>query len=271
MVQLDGPSVMRLAEARDEYLERAPLKLVVCQARYPRKLAAVDLEVGLAVQRALGGADRWRLDEAQSQLILSLAVSQVQGGAPAATPLDTQPGWQLMADEGAWTVTILPQSVSLETTRYENWAHFSDRFSALLVAVQAAVHPGAEERLGLRYVNRIEEPRVESAGAWARWIRPEVLGIVLHPEIGAGVVATQQQVDVKANHGLRATLRHGVLREDNSVLSYIIDIDTYRTGVRPFDPESILEEAGRQNQLARQLFQSVVTDEMYAYLRGGTQ
>ena len=167
--------MLRLAEARDERLERAPLKLVVSQVRYPRKLAAVDLEVGLAVQRALGGPDTWRLEEAQSQLVLSLAVSQVQGGAPAATPLETQPGWQLRTEDNVWTITILPQSVALETTRYEGWIDFSYRLRLLLDTVQSAVHPSAEERLGLRYVNRIEEPRIDSPGNWARWIRPRCL------------------------------------------------------------------------------------------------
>ena len=97
-----------------------------------------------------------------------------------------------------------------------------------------------------------------------------MLGIVLHPDIGPGVIAAQQQVDLKADGGLQATLRHGVLRDENDTLSYILDIDTFRTGVRHFDPKAILAEAQRQNRLARQLFQNIVTEEMYRYLRGGT-
>lgn len=263
--------MLDLPAAADERLERAPITLVVWQARYPRKLAVSDVGVGLSIQRALSQVDNWRLDEAQSQVVVALALSGAEDAdaIPATATGSTQRGWRVQSADRAWTATIFPQSVGLETTRYQSWAHFSERLGVLLTAVGEAVSPEAEERLGLRYINRIEEPRVTSAAGWATWIRPEVLGIVSHPGLGPGVLATQQQVDFQATPELNATLRHGLFREETSSWqTYVVDIDTYRSGVRPFDQAGILEASNAQNGVARQLFQNVITEDMYRYLRG---
>ncbi len=261
--------MLQLPEARDERLARAPLKLVVAQVRYARPFAALELEVGLAVQEALGGAGQWRLESTQNELVLSLALSQLQGSVPAAVPVEAQPGWRLTAEDRAWTVTVLPQSVSLETTRYKSWAAFWARFSVLLDTVASALRPTGEERLGLRYINSIDDPRVTTPGEWGRWIRREALGLVLHPDFGPSIAATHQQVDLVLAQGTGATLRHGIRREEGEAsLAYMIDIDTYRSGVRKFDPADIRSAMEQHNHLARQLFQNVITEDLYVYLRG---
>jgi hypothetical protein len=98
MVQLNGVAMLDLPEASDERLESAPLSLVVWQMRYPRKLVAAEVGVGLAIQQAVGGPDVWQLDQAQSQLVVALALSQIKGGSAIPTTADTQHGWRLLSN-----------------------------------------------------------------------------------------------------------------------------------------------------------------------------
>ncbi len=255
---------LNLPEPRGERLERSPLKLVICQVRYSKSPAASKLRAARTIQEALGGRSAWRLNQIENQ---SIEIVGSEAGDRPATALSSQAGWRLTLEPAGWTVTLLPDSVAIETTRYDNWRDFSTRFGVLLGAVKKAVNPEAAGRLGLRYVDRIEDPRVSSPAEWEPWLQPEVLGITRHTGLGGGVVAAQQQVEIVAGDGLKATIRHGFLRDEESDnVPYLMDFDTYREGVSEFDVASIQADVGGLHRLAIQLFQSMITDPLYQYL-----
>lgn len=260
--------MLYLPDPQTERLARSPLKLVVCQVRFPETLAAAETRVGLALQEALGGRAQWRLESVKPPTIAISA--SIGGGVPSAQAAEISgSGWRLLSPDGQWTVTLMPGSVAIETTRYQSWDDFLSRLTGLLNAVQNILHPEAEERLGLRYINRIEDPRVDSPVDWQRWIRVELLGLINHPHLGPGVVAAQQQVALDAGDGVKATVRQGFARDDGlGSFPYILDIDTYRDEVRPFDPEGIQGAVVRLKRLTLGLFQNVITTDLYDYLRG---
>ncbi|MHB8620226.1 MAG: hypothetical protein ACYDAG_11775, partial [Chloroflexota bacterium] len=67
----------------------------------------------------------------------------------------------------------------------------------------------------------------------------------------------------------KATLRSGFVRDNASdQLVYILDVDAYRDGTREFEGAGILKTAEGLHRLALQLFQLVITPDLYAYLRG---
>lgn len=259
---LDLPAPM------DERLERSPLKLVVCQVRYAETLRAADVRAGLAVQEALGGREGWHLEALKHQ---SFSFSAVAGEVPAAPKIETAPnGWRMKSHDDAWTVTVLPDSVGIETTTYPSWDLFVERLGILLGAVSKALEPEAEERLGLRYINHIEHPSVTSPSEWDGWIRGNVLGLLGDRAIGGRAVAAQQQIDLKPTDEIKATIRHGFFLEQQSRRpTYVMDFDVYREGARVFDPNDVIQGTAVLNGLARQLFQAMITPKLYEYFRGG--
>jgi len=132
---------------------------------------------------------------------------------PLATSVEVSPsGWRLVAEQGGGIATVLPASVRLEVTGYRGWPVFSRLVKGLLDTVAGTLHPQAETRLGLRYINRIEQPAVESPRDWSHLMDSNVLGVINHP-IGEVLTAAQRQLQLRIDENSKATVQHGFLRD----------------------------------------------------------
>src|SRR5439155_23174828 len=121
---------------------------------------------------------------------------------------------------------------------------------------------------GLRYINRINEPRVENPQEWAEWIDPNIAGIARH-QFALMTTAAQQQFNLTVGDGTKATIGHGFYRERLSErLTLLLDLDVYREGMSPFDPVGINSTLYSLHRVALQLFQGMITEPLYQYLRG---
>lgn len=257
---------LKLPEPKDERLPRSPLKLVVCQVRHRRTPVVSDISVGLRVQEALGGPDSWNLEEFFQQ---TFAIGPGEEAPVRPMGIGPDRGWRLISEGSGLNVTLLPTNFTLETSSYTTWGDFSGQLGVLMKAVAEAARPEAEERLGLRYVNQIEEPSVRTPADWADWIKPEVVGILRDETLGSSILATQQVIQVDAGRRMRANIRHGLAKDpDTGRFAYVLDFDTYRQGVRGFVATGILDEAERLHRLTLQLFQAMITERLYRFLQG---
>jgi len=254
-----------LPEPKDELLPRSPLRLVGFQLRHTPTETVQELSVGLAAQQRLGGQAIWRLEPIQSQ---TLSVRGGLGQPGLSQSIQVQPtGWRLTAEDSTATVAISADSVGLEATSYPGWPVFRQAIDALIRLCAEVTHPAAELRLGLRYINRLEDPAVTTPTDWRRWIDSRVLGLLLH-QISDGILAAQEQLDVRLDDGSRATIQHGFLRDQASGRwAYLMDFDTYREGARPFDAQAVRTAVENLHRQVLQLFQSMITPELYEYLR----
>lgn len=243
-------------------LERSPLELVVFQVRYENRLVVSDPAVALAVHEVLGGPSGpyGRIDPAEGTS-LSVAV----GTGPTAVSESKLSGWRLVGDDG-WVVSLMPDHVGLETTAYTTWDEFEPRLHGLLDAVQEHVEPAIEQRIGLRYVDQIRELQIADAAGWEPYIRPELLGPILHPQFGPAVRATFQQVLVELERGVTCGLRHGTAQNETGTMDYVLDYDVFREGGRGFDPAAIKAAASAFNTYALQLFQASITETLFDLL-----
>jgi uncharacterized protein (TIGR04255 family) len=247
-------------------LERSPLELVVCQVRHERRLVVGDVASALAIHQALGGpAGLYEsIDE-----VSGAEMNVVMGfGAPNVHETKTS-GWRLTSSDGSWVVTLMSDSFALETSAYTTWdGEFAPRLDDLVDAVSAHIQPALEQRIGLRYVDRIEELRVTELAAWQRYLRHEMLGLVLHSELGPRVRTYQQQLVIDLGEGVKAGLRHGpVIEQGREEIAYQLDYDIFRQGGRPFDASGVKAAAERFNTYALQLFQATISDELLEELR----
>lgn len=228
-------------------LPGAQLELVVAQVRFEAIDEVADSSIGLALGTALDAATSW--SEVRSQR------SRAEGGARR------RDGWEFSTDDGAWTITVLGDQVSLATARYTRWSDFSARLATVIAAVSNVLRPKLEQRLGLRYVDRLTRPRVEKPYGWNGWISEAFLGPLAHDLLGPYVRSTQQQLDVALGSGRSAIARHGAFPDPSEagLVSYLLDFDVYRDGMRAFHPTALLAEMKEFNRLQLQLFQAAVT------------
>jgi uncharacterized protein (TIGR04255 family) len=248
-------------------LKRSPLVLVVAQVRHEE---ITDLGTGramLEIHKALGGPSGLypRSEQATEQ---ATNIQVMPGLVP--TALQTQrKGWRLRSADGAWIISLMPEFFSLETTAYTTWGgDFRPRFSTLLDAVTSAIKPATQQRIGLRYIDRISDPVVQSPQEWRDYIAPEFLGPLLHPLLGPAALATHQQIDLEAGDDMHSSIRHGFFADPSraNALTYLLDFDVYQEVIRAFDKESIMAALDGLNLLALQLFQQAVTERLLDHL-----
>jgi uncharacterized protein (TIGR04255 family) len=261
-------SALDLPEPDRSRLARSPLELVVCQVRHERRLVISEGATALAVHETLGGAGGPypSIDEvsgAELNVVMGVGI-----GAPNVRETKTS-GWRLTSADGAWVITLMPDNFSLETSAYTTWADdFAPRLDALIAVVAEHVQPTFEQRIGLRYVDRINELGLTELAAWQPYLRPELLGLALHPQLGPGVRTYQQQVVIEVGDGVIAGLRHGpVVEAGRDIVDYQLDYDIFRQGGRPFDAGAVRDAAAQFNIYALQLFQATISDALLEELR----
>ena len=185
---------------------------------------------------------------------------------------ETLTGWHLKSGDGSWTAAVLPDHFSLETTAYTTWGDFEERFSQLAAAIATGAPPVMEQRVGLRYVDRLVGLNVTDPAGWSRWIAAPILGPPLHAILGGSVIATRQQIDLDLGGGHVCVVRHGSIKADDAPVdvqeSYLLDFDIYSAQSRRFEPGAITTLIRAFHQKADSLFRQVITDELLRYLAG---
>ena len=104
-----------------------------------------------------------------------LRQEQTQG---AATPVQAQTAWRFADVAGHWRVSLAPDFLALETTVYTSRSDFFERFRAVVSALDRHVEPKLNDRVGVRYIDRISGQAVDDI---AQLVRPEVRGIAGTP------------------------------------------------------------------------------------------
>lgn len=257
---------LELPEPSTERLARSPLELVVCQVRHERNLAVADAKRALAVHGGLGGKYPG-IDEATG-----VALNITGGPAGVSTATDQQHGWNFRSTDGAWTVVLMPDFFALETRAYTDWDDFSARLDELVRLVEQALEPSLEQRLGLRFIDRITDPRIASPKEWEGWIDDHLLGPVLHGAFGPAIKSIQQVLQLDGGDDMEVLLRHGCLLEgaaDDQAWHYLLDHDCSRSRGREFSPDAIREGVEHLHLLALRVFQAAVTPKLFDHLRGG--
>lgn len=243
-------------------LPRSPLELVVCQIRHEER--PIEAETALAIHEALGGPDGdfGRIEQVE----MHSAVLAIGAGVPAAS--EVAQGWHLKSSDGGWTIALLPGHVSLETTKYSTWNDYQPRLEAVVTAVEQAAAPTMEQRLGLRYVDRLRGLPVTSPAEWEGWIHPAVLGPSLHELLGGSVTSTRQQIDLDLGQGRVCVLRHGTVTDPDDELVYLLDFDVYRQQARRFSADDIITTVGEFHRTADSIFEQVISEDLLKYLSG---
>jgi uncharacterized protein (TIGR04255 family) len=261
---------MTLPVLDDRPLGRSPLAVVVFQVRFEQNLSVGAGDTGLRVHDQLGGPDG-RYVRVEPVQIMSSAV-QVGPLGLSQVPSSNMPsrGFRMSNEDGTLILSLMPDFVSIDNTAYGAWKDdFRVRVGELLEAVAEHVNPRVEERVGLRYVNRILEPEISVPADFRGIIADGLLGATADEFWSPGVTGSQQQLEIDVSDGIRCVLRHGTLPRSTGIGldGYLLDIDVFRAQPRRFNVKAIIETCDKLNEAATAIFQGSLTASYLDRLR----
>ena len=238
-------------------LTDAPLVRVIAQFRFPEILSVEQRDFVAPFQEAIRKTYPVLRQEQIQGIVLS------PGGAATAKP---QIAWRFSDADGHWRVSLTPQFLALETTKYLSRSDFFGRLGSLAEALDRCIEPGQIDRLGVRYIDRITGDAVNDI---AKLVRPEVRGIV-------GTVASSHALHALSETmfelpGARVLARWGCLPPGATVdptaiepaqeKSWILDIDMFSASPVPFVVERVVSEAQQYAERIYTIFRWAVTDD----------
>jgi uncharacterized protein (TIGR04255 family) len=250
-------------------LARSPITNAICQVRFDATPRAGGAQVIQALRERLGGETTYPELEQISEGAINIAVGAGAGRMPQ--PVSAS-GWRIAAADGSKAIALLPTSVAFESFTYEGWEEsFAPQLDDLLDAIASIVQPVFEQRLGLRYINQLTFPEVQSPGGWRGHVEDLFLGIGSDDELGPLSVYSRQQFVLEPEEGVRLTVNHGYAPDDarDDALTYVLDLDVAREGMRPFDPRAIRTTADAFNTYALRVFQRATTPQLRDVLKSG--
>ena len=243
-------------------LASAPLVRVIAQVRFPM-IASVERREFIAPFQEAIRKEYAVLRQEQSRNV-------VLGGQGIAETHSTTI-WRFLDTSSSWTVTLAPEFVALQTSRYTSRDDFLDRFRRILEALEAHIDPGVVDRLGVRYIDRVEE---EHLADLPQLVRPEVSGILGTPLFEhARHSLSESLLDLPDGSGL-VKARWGLMPSGGTVdpaalepvegRSWLLDLDAFKVfenAETELDVDGMLSRARTFAERIYSIFRWTVTDE----------
>lgn len=252
---------LSLPEPKSVVFGKSPLSLVVCQLRFEH-LGDVERHLDALRERL---AEHYPLSQ-------KLQTTEVQvSGVGAQTSTTT--GLRFSSVEADWTLTLMPDFCSLETTNYGDWAGFEERLREALLALIETAKPRVETRLGLRYVNQLQLDAVKEPSDWTQFLEPSIVGdLSADAPLAASALTLHQMMQLDIGDDARLTFRHGLPGEtaggETGSLMYLLDFDCFRQNetAQVLDIDGVVAEADRFNTVITSLFQWCLREPLWKEL-----
>lgn len=249
---------LRLEPQRRLVYEKNPLKLVICQIRFPVLTRFEQAGFITPFEQALQTAFPRVAQEQQ-------VVVAFGPGAPSA-PV-TSPSWRFQKLDGTASALLARDALTIETTAYVRFEEFEPTVRSAFAALRD-LGVGVRERLGLRYVNEIHHPEAATPSAWRHLLNPEILGMVGGELLGDDVIHALQNIRVRDEDAV-VVINHGFLGREaaaNGHPFYQLDIDFGDERATPFDVEGSLNQVVSFHDRIKSLFEMSLSDPMRDHL-----
>lgn len=250
---------LRLEPQRRRVYEKNPLKLVICQIRFP--LVTRLEQPGFITPFEDAVRDAFPRVRQEQQVLITVAA-----GTPA--PPSVAPSWRFQTPDGSTSALLARDALTLETTAYSRFEDFVPLVRLLLDTLED-LGIKFRERLGLRYVNEIRHPEAQTASAWTNFINPAMLGTVGGELLGDDVIHALENIRLQEEDAI-VVITHGFIGKD-AVPSdgdpfYQLDIDFGDERPVEFKSHDTLEQVSRFHDRISNLFEMSITDAMREYL-----
>lgn len=250
-----------LPQPKHERLPHAPLELVIWQLQFSESADVVAPSVGDALRGAFATPEFGNLQLSR----LSAPTFVLGAGSMTAPPVPEPDGWQLRRNHLA--ITVGRAGVAIESKAYDTWSTLRSLIETLVVTLSELGEFPGEQRVGLRYIDRITHPGVSAPADWKGLLGDWLMAPITNEGFGSKVLGTSGQLDVQASDEIQATIRHHSFADadQRGRQTVVLDIDAFRVGYRPFESAAILAASDQLSDVAHQLFESSVSPVLYEY------
>jgi uncharacterized protein (TIGR04255 family) len=183
--------------------------------------------------------------------------------------------WRFNEEGGHWRVSLAPDFVAIETTKYQSRDDFFARFGTIVSALTEHFGPRIVDRIGVRYIDRITGQAIQEI---KDLVRPEVLGVIGTAAGESARHSVCESLFTIPESPAQLLARWGLLPVGGTVdpaaieplqeESWILDLDMFRAEARSFDPNEVLVEARSFAERIYTVFRWAVTDK-FLRLYGG--
>jgi uncharacterized protein (TIGR04255 family) len=244
-------------------LTNAPLVRVLGQVKFPRIAKMAEESYIADFQEAIRSA----YPHFQSDTIHGLDIV-INGGEVQQRPITTVV-WRFYDARKMLRVSLSPDAITLETTSYVSRDDFLERFEFILKMVVETIRPGLVQRVGFRYVDRLEDPA--DLDAISDLVHPELLnvlqsGLVQHIDFSmTESTGTTKEGKIIARYGLAPPkFSHDVdMAPPVDVKSWVLDVDSYSTNCegQEFETQMLITELDKVAARAYAFFRWSVTEK----------
>ncbi|KOU05193.1 hypothetical protein ADK86_07585 [Streptomyces sp. NRRL F-5755] len=182
-----------------------------------------------------------------------------------------------MARDNTSAITYRTDAIVVETTRYERRGALRELLHQAVEARQKVAPADGIERLGIRYVNEVRVPDVETPPGWSKWIATPLTSVGgLNTATDSGPQSWQGMA-VFGSPSTGIVLRHGTFEgyavEPAGELRrptpppgpfYLLDLDCYwvpEGETPPLEWETIESHFDDAGLAAYELFEQLITDD----------
>lgn len=244
-------------------LQDAPLVRVIGQVRFP-KIVKISEEAYIAdFQEAIrGDYPHFQGDQIQAVEL------NLTGGTMQHRTVNSVV-WRFFDAERIIRVSLGSDAITLETAKYVSRDDFLGRLKTLLVALQETINPSLVQRVGFRYVDRLQGDQLMQV--LPDLIQPELLN-VLQPDLMQHIDYSMTEVQSRTREG-NLIARYGMAPPEFShdpdmapavsEKSWVLDVDSISTSCAGsnFSADMLYEELDKVAARAYAFFRWSVTDE----------
>jgi uncharacterized protein (TIGR04255 family) len=246
---------IKVPDVELEHLPKAPLKFAIAQVRFAPVFAIERREQVAAFQELLG--DRYIALESTPP---KPRIAAVGAATPQPAGADPETVWQFRRPEHRWTISLSSTSLALEAVKYRDFDDFAAELSTIVKALHEVFEPKHEVRLGLRYVNHIEDERLQKRGVL--FFLNEQLAAPIGADLGNDLIGSLAELRFRERGGTLA-IRHGLIEPTR----YLLDFDRFNAEERDFAPDSVVKRVKRFHDLIERLFVWSISERYLKELR----
>lgn len=210
--------------------EHNPLRIVVCQLRFPTIL---KIEASLPSDFQDQIRELYPVFNERSSMFDAEIPAEIKEVMSRDMKDVLQHGgrhYDFGSSDGRKTITLNKDFLSLTTSSYVGWEDFLADFKVPLNTFVEIYGPSNFSRTGLRYQNLILRSEIgESEAAWPELVNSRLAGVLSDSDIGSSIDHCLQVAIISLGRGIGLVrLQHGVVTEERTnEPAYLIDSDFY--------------------------------------------
>jgi uncharacterized protein (TIGR04255 family) len=248
---------MPFPNSKRVFYNKNPLQEVVCQLNFP-PILKIETEAPAAFQERIRNAFplyQRTVNSTQVNIPAGLPPQLLQLLASAGTATH-----EFLSSDGVWKLTLTRDFLSLTTSKYHDWEDFIRRLTEPLAAFDATYQPAFFQRVGLRYLDRIDRDKLGLKNVeWSELLAPCVLGELGDRRVSPHVVHLVRELIVRLTEEFgNVRIVHGIDDENGT---YVIDSDFFSEKQTPI--QGARDVLNGFNQRAGRLFRWCIAPRLH--------